>query len=203
MMPDMDGLELAKLIKDDVSLSHIPFIVLTAKADIESKLQALDSGVDDYITKPFSSNYLEARIDNLLRLRSQLQSYFRSSLTSGVISMSKPEMTDFDDKFIKKTMQYLEENYSNSEMVIEDIATSLGMSRSAFFKKLKNMTGIAPVDFVREFRIQRAAQFIDAGESNISQIAYSVGMNDARYFSRCFKQKFGVNPSEYKNRSNQ
>lgn len=200
MMPDMDGLQLAKLVKEDIALSHIPFIMLTAKADIETKLSALESGVDDYITKPFSSNYLEARIENLLRLRSQLQSYFRSSLTSGIISMSKPEMSDFDDMFIKKTMQYLEENYSNSEMIIEDIATSMGMSRSAFFKKLKNMTGIAPVDFVREFRLQRSAQLLDAGETNISQIAYSVGMNDPRYFSRCFKQKFGVNPSEYKSK---
>lgn len=198
MMPDMDGLQLAKLVKEDIALSHIPFIMLTARADIETKLNALESGVDDYITKPFSSNYLEARIENLLRLRSQLQSYFRSSLTSGIISMSKPEMSDFDDMFIKKTMQYLEKNYSNSEMIIEDIATSMGMSRSAFFKKLKNMTGIAPVDFVREFRLQRAAQLLDAGETNISQIAYSVGMNDPRYFSRCFKLKFGANPSEYK-----
>jgi DNA-binding response OmpR family regulator/anti-sigma regulatory factor (Ser/Thr protein kinase) len=203
MMPDMDGLQLAAKIKGDMNISHTPLILLTAKIDTESKLKALEYGVDDYITKPFSSAYLEARIENLLKLRMQLQQYFRSSLTSGVISIAKPELIGQDEVFISKTMMYIEENYENSEMNVEDIALNLGMSRSSFFKKLKSLTGIAPVDFVREFRIQRALQMMDAGETNISQISFSVGINDARYFSKCFKQKFGINPSEYKSRIQQ
>jgi len=197
MMPDMDGLELAKIIKQDVNISHIPVILLTAKTDIESKLEALELGVDDYITKPFSLAYLEARVENLLKIRIQLQEYFKSTLTSGVITLSKPNITSVDEVFIKKTMTFLEENYGNSEMIIDDIAVFTGLSRSSFFKKAKSLTGLAPVDFIREFRLQKAIQLIEAGETNISQIAYSVGFSDNRYFSKCFKQKFGMNPSEY------
>jgi signal transduction histidine kinase/CheY-like chemotaxis protein/ligand-binding sensor domain-containing protein len=198
MMPDTDGLELAKTIKNNINTSHIPLILLTAKTDMESKLEAMECGVDDYITKPFSSTYLEARIENLLKLRKQLQTYFRSSLTSGVISLSKPTITLQDDLFIQNTMKFVEDNYSNPDMNIDDIANNSGLSRSSFFKKLKMITGLAPVDFIKEFRVQRAMQLLEAGETNISQIAYKVGMDDPRYFSKCFKQKYGMNPREYK-----
>jgi CheY-like chemotaxis protein/AraC-like DNA-binding protein/anti-sigma regulatory factor (Ser/Thr protein kinase) len=198
MMPDMDGLEFAKRLKSDLNISHIPVVLLTAKTDMDSKLHALELGVDDYITKPFSSTYLEARIENLLKLRRKLQSYFRTSLTTGVISLSKPNITNQDEEFINKTMKFIEENYVNPDMNIEEIAVNSGLSRSSFFKKLKSVTGLAPVDFVKEFRLQRAKQYLEAGESNISQVSYNVGIDDPRYFSKCFKQKYGINPSEYK-----
>jgi len=197
MMPDMDGLELARTIKGDINISHIPFILLTAKTDIESKLEALELGVDDYITKPFSLAYLEARIENLLKIREQLQGYFKSTLTSGVITLSKPDITNLDDVFINKTMTFLEEHYDDSTMNIDDIAGYAGLSRSSFFKKIKSLTGLAPVDFVREFRLQKATQLIETGETNIGQLAYNVGINDTRYFRKSFKQKYGINPSEY------
>jgi len=198
MMPEINGLELAKAIKENINISHIPLVLLTAKTDNESKLEALQYGVDDYITKPFSSVYLEARIENLLKLRKQLQTFYRTSLTSGVISISKPTLTNQDEIFIQRTMKYIEEKFENPELNIDDIAIELGVSRSSFFKKLKSLTGIAPVDFIKEIRIQRAVQLIEAGESNISQIAYTIGMNDPRYFSKCFKQKYGMTPSEYR-----
>jgi len=198
MMPELNGLELAKAIKEDINISHIPLVLLTAKTDTASKLEALQYGADDYITKPFSSAYLEARIENLLKLRMQLQTFYRTSLTSGVISLSKPTITNQDGIFIERTMKFIEENFENPELNIDDIAIELGVSRSSFFKKLKSLTGIAPVDFIKEIRIQRAVQLIEAGESNISQIAYTIGMNDPRYFSKCFKQKYGMTPSEYK-----
>ncbi len=200
MMPEMTGLELAKAIKEDINISHIPLVLLTAKTDMESKLEALQYGADDYITKPFSSAYLEARIENLLKLRKQLQELYRSSLTSGVISPSKPNVVSQDDIFIQRIMKYIEDNIDNSEMTIEEIVSSVGLSRSAFFKKLKSLTGLAPVEFLKEVRVQRAAQLIETGEFNISQITYMVGMSDPRYFSRCFKQKFGMSPREYKDK---
>jgi len=198
MMPEMNGLELAKAIKDDIHISHIPLVLLTAKTDMESKLEALQYGVDDYITKPFSSAYLEARIENLLKLRKQLQDLYRSSLTSGVISPSKPNVVSQDDIFIQRIMKLIEDNIDNSELTIDEIASNIGFSRSAFFKKLKSLTGLAPVEFLKEVRIQRAAQLIETGEYNFSEITYMVGINDPRYFSRCFKQKFGMSPREYK-----
>jgi len=199
MMPDMDGLELTRRLKGDINISHIPLILLTAKTDIESKLEALELGADDYITKPFSMTYLEARVENLLKTRSQLQDYLKVTLAaaSGVITLSKPEITCVDNQFMQKTLEYIEQHYEDSEMNIDDIAAFAGVSRSSFFKKIKSLTGLAPVDFVREYRIQKAVQMLEAGETNISQIAYSVGINDTKYFSRCFKQRFGVNPSEY------
>lgn len=196
MMPDMDGLELVQKLKESIETSHIPIVLLTAKTDIESKLEALEMGVDDYITKPFSLSFLEARIENLLKIRTQLQSYFKTSLTSGIITLAKPQVTNLDELFMSKTLTFLEVNYRNSEISIDDIAQHAGVSRSSFFKKLKSLTGLAPVDFIREFRIQKAAQLIEAGETNVSQIAYNVGINDTRYFSKCFKQKYGINPSE-------
>ncbi len=200
MMPEMNGLELAKAIKEDINISHIPLVLLTAKTDMESKLEALQYGADDYITKPFSSAYLEARIENLLKLRKQLQELYRSSLTSGVISPSKPNVVSQDDIFIQRIMTFIEDNIDNSEMTIDEIVSSVGFSRSAFFKKLKSLTGLAPVEFLKEVRVQRAAQLIETGEFNISQITYMVGMSDPRYFSRCFKQKFGMSPREYKDK---
>jgi YesN/AraC family two-component response regulator len=167
---------------------------------MESKLEALQYGADDYITKPFSSAYLEARIDNLLKLRKQLQELYRSSLTSGVISPTKPNVVSQDDIFIQRIMKYIEENIDKSELTIEDIALHIGFSRSAFFKKLKSLTGLAPIEFLKEVRIQRAAQLIETGEYNFSEITYMVGINDPRYFSRCFKQKFGLSPREYKDK---
>lgn len=198
MMPEKDGIEFAETIKKDINTSHIPFIMLTAITDLESKLEAMKLCVDDYITKPFSLTFVEARIENLLNIRIQLQSYFKSSLTSGVITLLKPEITNLDEVFITKTMHFLEGNYDNSELNIDDISNEVGVSRSSFYNKIKGLTGLAPVDFVREYRLQKAVQLIEAGETRINQIAFTVGINDSKYFSRCFKKKFGVNPSDYK-----
>jgi len=200
MMPEMTGLELAKAVKEDINISHIPLVLLTAKTDMENKLEALQYGVDDYITKPFSSAYLEARIENLLKLRKQLQELHRSSLTTGVISLSKPTIVSHDDVFLQQLITYIEQNIDNLELTIEDIVNNVGLSRSAFFKKLKSLTGLAPVEFLKEVRIQRAAQLIESGEYNFSEITYMVGISDPRYFSRCFRQKFGMSPREYKDK---
>ncbi|MEI8273584.1 MAG: response regulator [Paludibacter sp.] len=198
MMPEMNGMELAKTVKEDIKISHIPVVLLTAKTDMENKLEALQYGVDDYITKPFSSAYLEARIENLLKLRKQLQELYRSSLTSGVISPSKPNVVSQDDIFIQRIMTYIENNIENSEITIDEIANHVAFGRSTFFKKLKSLTGLSPIEFLIDMRIQRAAQLIETGEYNFSEITYMVGISDPRYFSRVFKQKFGLSPREYK-----
>lgn len=202
MMPEMDGIELATLIKKDINTSHIPFILLTAKTDLDTRIEAMNLCVDDYIAKPFNFLYLEARICNLLKIRKQLHQYFQNSMTSGIITLEKPEITTEDEKFMNKVVKYLEGHFDDSNMNIDEIATDTGVSRSALFKKLKSLTGLAPVEFVREFRLQKALQFLEAGETTISQLTYNVGMLDTKYFSRCFKQKFGMNPSEYKQHLN-
>ncbi len=207
MMPEMDGLELARRIKSDGTTSHIPVVVLTAKTDLETQLEALKTGADDYIIKPFSSSYLKARIDNILNQRRKLHENFLSSLssnlsyqTSKVFSTdpSLPVVESFDEKLLAKVMEIMEKNMDNSELTVDELVSKIGIGRSVFFKKLKSLTGIAPIEFIREVRIKRAAQLIETGEFTISQVTFMVGNNDPRYFSRCFKQKFGMTPSEYK-----
>jgi YesN/AraC family two-component response regulator len=211
MMPKMDGLELVDALKANVRTSHIPIILLTARTAMEDKLAALDRGADDYITKPFSAEYLDARIQNLLQQRKTLQEAYRAAVEAAKpeadaasgdrlieVEPSRPKVASQDDIFIANLVRLLEENMENSELTVDDLVHMAGLSRSVFFKKLKSLTGLAPIEFIREMRIKRAAQLIETREYNISQVAYMVGMNDPRYFSRCFKQKYGMTPTEYK-----
>jgi signal transduction histidine kinase/DNA-binding response OmpR family regulator/ligand-binding sensor domain-containing protein len=198
MMPEMDGLEFTKKIKDDINFSHIPLILLTAKEDIESKLDAMKYCVDDYITKPFSSVYLEARVENILRLRMQLQEYYSHSSLSNTSLLSYSKITSKDDLLMTNIIQHIQDQIDDSKLSIDEIAISLGLSRSSLFKKIKSLTGLAPIDFIKELRLQKAAILIESGDYNISQVSYMVGFEDPRYFSKCFKHKFGDTPSEYK-----
>ena len=205
MMPEMDGIKLTHHLKDDVRTSHTPVILLTAKTAMEDRLEALSAGADDYITKPFSAEYLEARIKNLLGQRQKLQELLISKLAhteseGGKIEVapSIPNVVSQDDIFIQNLINSLEENMENSELTVDDLVSFAGLSRSVFFKKLKSLTGLAPIEFIREMRIKRAAQLLETQQYNVSQVAYMVGMNDPRYFSRCFKQKYEMTPTEYK-----
>lgn len=186
---------------------------------MESKLEGLEYGADDYITKPFSATYLKARVENLLAQRCKLQSLYRDSLMNPIVASPLasfsptspvtgalaraegellPEMSSVDRKFMDKLMELMEKNMDNGELVVDDFVCELAVSRSVFFKKLKTLTGLAPIEFIKEMRIKRAAQLIETGEFNMTQISYMVGINDPRYFSKCFKSKLGITPTEYK-----
>ena len=209
MMPEMDGLELARRIKEEVTTSHIPVVVLTAKSDLDTQVEALKRGADDFITKPFSSTYLRARIENILRQRKKLQELFLSSLDDYHrpkndkpvdITPSEPVIESYDDRLMKNLMEVMEENIDNSALTVDELVSKMGIGRSVFFKKLKSLTGLAPVEFIREVRVKRAAQLIESGEYTISQVTYMVGCNDPRYFSRIFKQRFAMTPTEYRDK---
>ena len=225
MMPEKDGIEMTRELRADMMTSHIPIILLTAKTTIESKLEGLEYGADDYITKPFSATYLQARVENLLIQRKKLQSFYRDSLMH--INMAAvpedlpvsaegesreenrtepeqeaqpavPDMSPNDRKFMDKLVELMEQNMDNGELVVDDLVRELAVSRSVFFKKLKMLTGLAPIEFIKEIRIKRATQLIETGEFNMTQISYMVGINDPRYFSKCFKAQVGMTPTEYK-----
>jgi DNA-binding response OmpR family regulator len=219
MMPEKDGIEMMKELRADMTTSHIPIVLLTAKTAIESKLEGLEYGADDYITKPFSATYLQARVDNILLRRSKLQEIYRANLMgdhglpveamvmgASSMDMFRPEdpkqqgMTGIDRKFMNKLMELMEKNMDNGELIVDDLVKELAVSRSVFFKKLKTLVGLAPIEFIKEMRIKRAAQLIETGEFNMTQISYMVGINDPRYFSKCFKQKFNMTPTEYRDR---
>lgn len=210
MMPEKDGIEMMKELRADMTTSHIPIVLLTAKTSIENKLEGLEYGADDYITKPFSATYLKARVQNILAQREKLQALFRSSLMNDVTpatqeeskeSVEQPEMTSIDRKFMDKLMELMEKNIDNGELMVDDLVAEMAVSRSVFFKKLKTLTGLAPIEFIKEIRIKRAIQLIESGEFNMTQISYMVGINDPRYFSKCFKQKTGMTPTEYRDKT--
>ena len=203
MMPEKDGIELTKELKTEMATSHIPIVLLSAKSAIESKLEGLELGADDYITKPFSATYLKARVDNLLAQRHKLQELYRANMMAAPKeneeeAAEQPEMSPHDRRFMDKLMELMEKNMDNGALVVDDLVQQLAVSRSVFFKKLKVITGLAPIEFIKEMRVKRAAQLIETGEYNMTQISYMVGINDPRYFSKCFKQKFGITPTEYK-----
>ncbi|MCU0377895.1 MAG: response regulator [Bacteroidales bacterium] len=207
MMPEMDGLELARRLREEVTTSHIPVVVLTAKTDLDTQIEALRTGADDFITKPFSSTYLKAKIESILLQRKKLQESFLSGITDFnadkqdrkyEVNPSIPVIESYDDKMLKRLMEIMEKNIENSALTVEELVSMIGLGRSVFFKKLKSLTGLAPIEFIREVRVKRAAQLIESGQYTISQVTYMVGCNDPRYFSRIFKHRFGVTPSEYR-----
>jgi len=211
MMPHMDGLEMIRKIKDNKNICHIPIIVLSAKASIEDKLQGLEAGIDDYITKPFSSSYLLTRIKYLLNQRRVWQEALLSSSTAfstqygetarttkAELMPSEPQVTSYDDIFIKELMKTLEAQLENSSLNVDMLAADLNMSRTVFYKKVKSLLGITPVDLIRDIRIKRAVQLIEVGGFSLTEVAYMCGFSDSNYFSKCFKKATGVTPSKYK-----
>lgn len=207
MMPVMDGLEMIRQIKENNNICHIPIIVLSAKASLDDRIAGLEQGIDDYITKPFSATYLKTRIASLLNQRKALQELYMNRLMEGKhtsspdpLTPSQPQITPYDEQFMEKVMAYMEEQMDNAELTIDEFAEQLMLSRTIFYRKLKSIVGLTPVDFIREIRIKRAVQLIDSDEYNFSQVAYMTGFNDPKYFSKCFKKVIGINPSEYKER---
>lgn len=207
MMPVMDGLDMVKAIKEDQDICHIPIILLSAKSSLDDRISGLEEGIDDYITKPFSSTYLKTRIKSLLHQRKLLQELYlkqwiekqRDSLNPTTdIEPVKPQITPFNEQFMQQVMKVMEKQMDNPELTIDEFAQELAMGRTVFYQKLKSIVGLSPVDFIREMRIKRAMQLIESGEYNISSIAYMTGFNDPKYFSKCFKKKFGVIPSKFK-----
>ena len=179
MMPVMDGLEMIRQIKENNNICHIPIIVLSAKASLDDRIAGLEQGIDDYITKPFSATYLKTRVASLLRQRKALQELYMNRLMEGKntsspdpLTPSQPQITPYDEQFMKKVMAYMEEQMDNAELTIDEFAEQLMLSRTIFYRKLKSIVGLTPVDFIREIRIKRAVQLIDSDEYNFSQVAY-------------------------------
>ena len=210
MMQGKDGLEVTKELRADLNTCHIPIVLLTAKSTTDDMLAGLEYGADDYITKPFSSAYLKARVENLLVRRRKLQELYHASLIGGhkeqgagvseadILEAEEQNISQKDRKFMDKLIELMEINMDNGELVVEDLAKELAMSRSVFFKKLKALTGMAPIEFIREMRIKRAVELMRKDEYNITQVSEMVGINDSRYFSKCFRRVYGMTPTEYK-----
>ncbi|MCU7552283.1 ATP-binding protein [Chitinophagaceae bacterium LB-8] len=195
-MPYMDGIELSRKIKSDKRTSHIPVILLTALTGEEDQLKGLGTGANDYITKPFNFEVLNAKIKNLLVLNSTLKNTYTKQIK---VLTPEVEIESDDEKLLNKIMLYLEENLTNSQLSVEELSRHVGMSRSSMYSKLLELTGQTPVEFIRSVKLDKAAVLLEKSDMNIAQIAYSVGFSTPNYFAKSFKAKFNMLPSEYMN----
>jgi signal transduction histidine kinase/DNA-binding response OmpR family regulator len=194
MMPVMDGMKLTKELKGDERTSHIPVILLTAKNEPESRIEGLNTGADDYLTKPFSNDELKARISNLIRQRKLLADKYKERV---VVLASEKVSESLEEKFLQKALRSVEQNLDDPSFSVVKMAEDIGLSRTQLLRKLKALTGISPNEFIKDIRLQRAAELIRQKADTVTQIGYRVGFNDQSYFTKCFKKKFGVSPSEY------
>lgn len=201
MMPVMDGLTMVRRLKQNKDTCHIPIIVLSAKASLDDRLQGLREGIDDYITKPFSATYLKARVANIIGQRRALQQNYVGQLRAedkATYRLQSPQIVDADNEMMKRLLSFIEEHIGDADLKIEDLAEAVNLGRSVFYGKIKSIVGMSPVSFLHYLRIQRAEELIKKSNYPISQIAYSVGFSDPKYFGRCFKKETGMTPSEYR-----
>lgn len=194
MMPEMDGLELCSKVKNDPRTSHIPLVLLTANAADEQKLKGLKIGIEDYITKPFNFEILLTRLKNLIEQRQSLQKVLEKKIS---VQTSAVDIVSMDDRLIQKAVKVVEENLSNPDFSVEDLSKEIGMSRVYLYKKLMALTGKSPVEFIRHIRLQRAAQFLEKSQLSVAEVAYKVGFNNRKYFTKYFKNEYQVLPSVY------
>lgn len=210
MMPVMDGIRMVQLIKESPAVCHIPIILLTAKSSLDDRIAGLHLGVDDYVTKPFSVSYLKAKIHNLLQKRQAWQEEYRKSLAQQPTEQQQPtfaptevRMTPYDQLFMKKLMDIIERNMNNDALKVEQMAEAMDMTRAVFYAKLKSITGLPPLDFLKDMRIKRACQLLVTGHYSVSDVSYMTGFNDPKYFARIFRKKMGCSPTEFKEREKQ
>jgi signal transduction histidine kinase/DNA-binding response OmpR family regulator/Tfp pilus assembly protein PilF len=199
MMPVLGGLDVCKKLKDDVKTSHIPVIMLTAKADLESKIEGLQSGADDYLAKPFNTKELLTRIHNLITLRRKLQVKFSTE------DFNSPQVTDEvplkERLFISKLRETIEEHLAEEEYSVENLSRDMAMSRMQLHRKVKALTDKSTGMYMRSIRLLHGKQLLEAGLYTVSEVSFRVGFNSPTYFSTCFSEEFGFPPSELKSRS--
>ena len=198
MMPLMTGVELCEKIKTDLYTSHIPVIILTSKSSNDSKLMGLETGADDYITKPFNANLLEVRVKNILENRKKLRELFSNSPK---IKTREITLNSSDEHFLEKVIKIIEDNLSNINLNITFLEEELKMSNMQMYRKLKSLTNLSGNEFIKNVRLKKAVQLLESENYNIAEIAYKVGFSDPSYFSRIFKKQYGKTPSDYVEKS--
>jgi len=194
MMPEADGYELCSALKQDILTCHIPIVLLTAKASEENVVQGLETGADDYITKPFNTKILMVRIRNLIDLRRQLQQKMKRQMMLQPVEIS---VSSIDEEFIKELQVAIEKNLSDPEFTVEELGKKLYMSRASLYRKIQALTGESPNHFIRNYRLKRAAQLLKENFGNVTEVAFEVGFSSSAYFTKCFKEQFQQLPSSF------
>ncbi|RNL55897.1 hybrid sensor histidine kinase/response regulator transcription factor [Pedobacter jejuensis] len=194
MMPVMDGIELCNKLKSNIITSHIPVVLLTARSPMIFKLEGLENGADEYVTKPFNFDLLEAKVWNLLENRQKMKLRYQKEIT---LQPTNTTISTFDDKFLASVMKYIEDNIAEESLNVEDLSSYIGMSRGNLYRKLKVLTSKSPVEFIRYIRLKRAAQLLKQHKMYINEVSYMVGFQNVTYFRKCFKEEFGYTPTGF------
>jgi len=194
MMPKMNGVELCKAVRADRVISHIPFVLLTAKTDVHSKIEGMDCGADSYIEKPFSLQYLKSCIKNLLDLREMLYHKFSNM---PLVPLKSIAGNRADEEFLSRMNEIIEENFSNPDLSVDFLADKLFISRSGLFAKIKTLANVTPNELIQVVRLKKAAGLLSENKYRINEISYMVGFNNPSYFSKCFQKQFGMKPGEF------
>ena len=193
----MDGIELCKAIKSNIEINHIPVILLTAHVSDTHVKDGLSSGANEYVFKPFNFDLLLARIQNLLDNNERLRQSFQKRISPKDMNV---EVTDYDEQFLQKCYDFLRKNLTNSELTIEDFGKELGVSRVHLYRKIKYLTNLSPSRFILNVRLKVAADLLRQEGVSVSDVCYQVGFNNLSYFTRTFKESYGVSPSDYQHK---
>lgn len=196
MMPEMEGTELCRRLKQDISTSHIPVILLTAKNDAKDVMEGYESGADAYVQKPFDPQILELQVNNIMRDRVQLRERMVQAKTTDKVEDTEVQLTDIDRDFISKINEVIDSNMDNEKFSVADITARMGVSRSLLHMKMKSLLNISTGDYVRKRRLSRACSLLKDG-FNVSETSYRTGFSEPNYFSKAFKKEFGVTPTEW------
>lgn len=199
MMPEPDGFAFCRLVKSRMETSHIPVILLTAKRTPNDRIEAYNAGADGYLAKPFETNVLKARIDNLLRTCRERQQAFR---TKDRIQLNELEYQAEDTLFLQKMTDYIHAHLDDEDCSLELLANHTNVSKSTLNRKVKAMTGLTPSDFVRNIKLKYACIMLAHRNVTVSEVAYATGFSSPKYFTKCFKKEFGIPPTEYQQQKN-
>ena len=194
MMENMDGFQFCRILKTTPEISHIPVILMTALASVENQISGYKTGADDYISKPFEPQLLKIRIRTILENLEKVKKAYSSDMA---VSTKELTISKIDEDFLVEVVDLIEKNIDNGEFDIEYFSKNIGVSTSQLYRKIKSITGYSPNEFIRTYRLKKAARMIRETNLNVSEIAYKVGFNDALYFSKCFKKQFGTSPSTF------
>lgn len=197
MMPEMDGIEFCKAIKGSMRTSHIPVILLTARTSHTHHKEGIETGADAYITKPFSPEILKLTVHNLLQAQENLMRFYRNLFTPGETSTEDRNLNPLDEKFLQTIYEMLKANMDKTDFNINELCHILNMSRSLVYKKVKMLTGLSPVEYVRSLRLKEAARLLKTRQYKVFEVVYMVGFTDLKYFRKCFVKEFGHSPSDF------
>lgn len=198
-MPTLSGLDFLRLVRKSTK-PDVLFVILTTVDSLEARIQALQAGVDDYLVVAETQDYVGVRLSNMIAQHKAMELIYQERLLR--LEPRKSSKQEPDDTFLMRLVTYMDQQMDNSELTVEEMVAHMAMGRTVFFTRLKSITGLSPVEFIREMRIKRAAQLLEDGTYTVSEVAYMIGMTDSRYFAKCFKATYGMTPTEYKRSHN-